>query len=131
MAKKSQKKINLLRTLYFIKTSIVEIETENNKLPNFQKTMKLYWSITKRFFGGKEQSIIDKIDELKDETIENLNNKEKKIDLKLKEEKVKLKENLYSILDMNFNDLKNIEEKEWIQCKELYIKAKKYLWPEK
>ena len=123
-------KINFLQILNSIKLYIIEIERENNNLSNTQKTMKLYWSNTKSFFKGREQSVIDKIDELKDETIQNLNNKEKKIDLKLKEEKIKLKTNINSILAMNFNGLNNIKEKEWIECKEQYIKAKKCLLPE-
>ena len=120
-------KINFLHILNTIKISIIGIERENIKLSNFQKTIKLYWSNTKSFFSGKEQSIIDKIDELKDETIENLNNKEKKIDLKLKEEKINLKENFYLILEKDFNELNKIKEKEWIECKEQYKKVKKYL----
>ena len=123
-------KINFLHILNTVKISIIGIERENIKLSNFQETMKLYWSNTKSFFKGREQSVIDKIDDLKDETIQNLNNKEKKIDLKLKEEKIKLKTNLNSILAINFNELKNIKEKEWIECKEQYIKAKKCLLTE-
>ena len=59
-----------------------------------------------------------------------LNDKERIINFNFKDEKIKIKHNFYSILALVFSDLSNIEEKEWIESKEQYIKAKKYLLPD-
>ena len=72
---------------------------------------------------------MEKIDELKEESIDNLNSKERIIKLKLEEDKKKVTDNFEKILGLAFSNLSNIEEKEWNKCRKEYMKAKKYLLP--
>ena len=111
-------------------------EKEGSILDSITKTLSLFWNSIKSIFNifnifkGKEESIIEKIDEIKNEIIGNLNNKERIMNLNLNEEIAKIKENFTAILALAFTDLSNIEEKKWNESKELYNKAKKFLLPE-
>ena len=119
-----------------ININIHKNEDEGNILYAISKTLSLFWNSIKSIFNifnifkGKEESIIAKIDEMKNEIIENLNNKERIMNLNLNEEMAKIKENFTAILAIASTDLSNIEEKKWNESKELYNKAKKFLLPE-
>ena len=131
--KNEQYKKNLDQLINSSKDIYIEKGEENSILSTFKKAIKLYWNTVKNFFRifkRKEKAIIEKIDELRYETIENLNDKERIINFNFKDEKIKIKHNFYSILALVFSDLSNIEEKEWIESKKQYIKAKKYLLPD-
>ena len=98
----------------------------------FASVMKSIWSGIKSFFRlfkGKEVVIIEKIDDLRQETLESLNEKERITNFKFEDEKVKIEQNFNAILALAFSDLSNIEEKEWIESKDQYIQAKNYLIP--
>ena len=98
----------------------------------FASFMKSVWSGIKSFFRlfkGNEVVIIEKIDDLREETLESLNEKERITNFKFDDEKVKIEENFNAILALAFSDLSNIEEKEWIESRDQYIKAKYYLLP--
>ena len=98
----------------------------------FASVMKSIWSGIKSFFRlfkGKEVVIIEKIDDLREETLESLNEKERITNFKFEDEKVKIEQNFNAILALAFSDLSNIEEKEWIESKDQYIQAKNYLIP--
>ena len=95
--------------------------------------MKSFWSSIKYIFTSiksKELAVLGKIDDLRLETIDTLNQKERQMNLIFKDEKIKIKANFYAILAMAFTDLSIIEEKEWNESKELYIKAKNFLLPD-
>jgi len=98
----------------------------------FASFMKSVWIGIKSFFRlfkGKEVVIIEKIDELRDETLNSLNEKERITTFKFDDQKVKIEQNFNAILGLAFSDLSNIEEKEWIESRDQYIKAKNYLLP--
>ena len=98
----------------------------------FASLMKSVWIGIKSFFRlfkGKEVVIIEKIDELRDETLNSLNEKERITTFKFDDQKVKIEQNFNAILGLAFSDLSNIEEKEWIESRDQYIKAKNYLLP--
>ena len=98
----------------------------------FSYFMKSVWSGIKRFFSlfkGKEVVILEKINDLRADTLESLNEKERSTKFKFDDEKKKIQQNFDAILALAFSDLSNIEEKEWIELKEQYIKAKNYLLP--
>lgn len=98
----------------------------------FASFMKSVWSGIKSFFRlfkGNEVVIIEKIDDLREETLESLNEKERITNFKFDDEKVKIEQNFNAILALAFSDLSSIEEKEWIESRDQYIKAKYYLLP--
>ena len=100
---------------------------------SFSTFVKSVWSSIKYFFKSMkstELAVIGKIDDLRYDTIENLNEKERIMKIKFRDEKIKLKANFYAILAMAFTDLSIIEEKEWNESKEQYNKAKKFLLPD-
>jgi len=115
--------VNSGKNIYFEKGE------ENIILSTFKKAIKLVKDFF-RTFKGKETAINEKIDELRTETIEKLNNKERTINIHFEDEKIKIEHNFYAILALAFSDLSNIEEKEWLESKEQYIKAKRYLLPD-
>ena len=96
-------------------------------LASFIKRIKSIWNSFINLCSSKEDSIIGKIEELRNEMFENLENKERIINFTFQEEKEKIDENLRAILFLAFSDLSNVEEKGWIESKEQYITAKKYL----
>ena len=105
-------------------------EEENGGFASFMKSV---WSGIKSFFRlfkGKEVVIIEKIDDLREETLVSLNEKERITNFKFDDEKVKIEQNFNAILALAFSDLSNIEEKEWIESRDQYIKAKNYLLPD-
>ena len=101
---------------------------EENNDSFISKILSIFYSI-KYFFKKKndENVIKEKIDELKLDLLNNLNRKKRLFNLKLEDQRIKIKANFKSILCLSFSDLSNIEEKEWKECKKIYYEAKGYL----
>ena len=130
--KNEQYKNNFDQLINSGKDIFIEKTKESGILYSLKKTWSSLWTSVVDFFRsfkGKEIAIIEKIDDLRTETLENLNNKERIINFNFDDEKKKIEQNFNSILALAFSDLSNIEEKEWIESKEQYLKAKKYLLP--
>ena len=140
-------KIVSLRDLFDETRKVVEVYIKNYKdqvkimikkgknqeeiMTIFSKGLeKILKSLHKILYIKIELFNVKKIDELRYETIKNLKNKERIINVNFKDVKIKKEQTFYSILALVFSDLSNIEEKEWIESKERYIKAKKYLLPD-
>ena len=128
---KNEKYKNNFDKLIYSNTDIF-IPNGGEEIGGFAHLMKQVWSGIKsffRFFKGKEVVIIEKIDELRADTLESLNEKERVTNFKFDDEKEKIEQNFNAILALAFSDLSNIEEKEWIESRDQYIQAKNYLLP--
>jgi len=111
------------------KDIIIPKREENS---GFSYIIKSIWSGIRNFlrsFKDKQVQVVEKIVDLEYETLESLDEKQRATKLKFDVQKQKIEQNFNAILALAFSDLSCVEEKEWIESKELYIKAKKYLLP--
>ena len=133
LEKNEQYKNNFNQLINAGKEILIQKKTEENIFDTLVKRLSYIWNSFKSFFNffkGKEEVAMEKIEELKQDILDKLNSKERTMNFNIEDEKIKIKENFYAILALAFSDLSEIEEKEWIESKESYEKAKSFLLPD-
>ena len=133
LEKNEQYKNNFNQLINAGKEILIQKKTEENIFDSLVKRLSYIWNSFKSFFNffkGKEEVAMEKIEELKQDILDKLNSKERTMNFNIEDEKIKIKENFYAILALAFSDLSEIEEKEWIESKESYEKAKSFLLPD-
>ena len=125
--KNNEKYINNLNDLLLSNHHFILNNEEQNS--NFiQKIVSFFYTVKYYFKKKNDINVIkEKIDNLKNQLIKNLNSKIRLFNVKQDEQNKKIKANFKSILSLSFSDLSNIEEKEWEECKKLYYEAKGFL----
>ncbi len=133
LEKNEQYKNNFNQLINAGKDIFIQKNNENNIFSSIFKQLSYIWNSFKSFFNflkKKEEVAIEEIDKLKQNILDRLYSKERAISFNIEDEKIKIKENFYAILALAFSDLSEIEEKEWIESKESYEKAKSFLLPD-
>ena len=115
---------NSAKDLYIEKDKTNIFKLFFKEISNWFKSLSIF-----NIFKKKEEKFLEDIQQIRNEVISNLEWKKRVFNLKLKDERIKIKANFKSIIAIAFSDLSYIEEQEWKESKKMYQQAIKYLLP--